>query len=159
MDCSIRFAVPGDHDQIYALKPQSVRPYVEKIWGWDEDYQQNDFNGDFSRIEQFHVVEIGGRFAGFLQYYFQHPYWVVVEIHLLPEYRGKGIGSCLLRQLQKLCMAQDSKIRIGCFKENRRAKALYQKLGFTQTGETDTHCILEYPGHPFISGGEASGVP
>ena len=150
MEYRIRFATPNDHDVIYALKAESVRPYVEKIWGWDEDYQRKDFDGDFSHIKQFNVIEVDGKFAGFVQYYFEYPYFVVVEIHLLPEYRGKGIGSDILRYLQKICIAQDRKIRIGCFKENHRAKALYQKLGFMQTEETDTHYILEYPNYLII---------
>lgn len=148
MDYRIRLATPSDHDLIYALKAQSVRPYVEKIWGWDENYQRNDFDSDFAEIKQFNVIEIEGCFAGFVQYYFDYPYVEVVEIHLLPEFRGKGIGSDILRYLQKVCIAQDRKIRIGCFKENHRAKALYQKLGFMQTGVNDTHYILEYEHHP-----------
>lgn len=150
MDYQLRFATPVDYDLIYALKAESVRPYVEKIWGWDEDYQKKDFDADFSNREQFHVIEVGGRFAGFVQYYFSYPYFEIVELHLLPEYRGNGIGSDLLRHLQKVCIAQDRKIRIGCFKENYRAKALYQKLGFMQTAETDTHFILEYPNYRII---------
>ena len=150
MDYKIRFATPNDHDLIYALKAESVRPYVEKIWGWDEDYQKKDFDGDFSRMEQFNVIEVDGRFVGFVQYYFEYPYFEVVEIHLLPEYRGKGIGSQILRYLQKACIAQNRKIRIGCFKENHRVKHLYQKLGFMQTKETDTHYILEYPNYLII---------
>ena len=145
MDYRIRFATPNDHDLIYALKAESVRPYVEKIWGWDEDYQRKDFDSDFSRIKQFNVIEIDESFAGFVQYYFEYPYFEVVEIHLLPEYRGKGIGSDILRYLQKVCFSHDRKIRSGCFKENNRAKVLYQKLGFMQTEETNTHYILEYP--------------
>ena len=150
MDYKIRFATPHDHDLIYSLKSKSVRPYVERIWGWDEDYQRNDFDRDFFHIEQFNVIEIDGIFVGFVRYSFAYPYFEVMEIHLLPEYRGKGIGSDILRYLQKVCIAQDRNIRIGCFKENHRAKALYQKLGFMQTEETDTHYILEYPNYTII---------
>lgn len=144
MDYEIRLARPNDHDLIYALKSASVRPYVERIWGWDEHYQRNDFDSDFSAIEQFYAIEVDGKFAGFVQYYFVHPYYEIVEIHLLPEYRGNGIGSDILRYFQEVCVSQNRKIRIGCFKENNRAKNLYQKLGFVQTEETDTHYILEY---------------
>ena len=150
MDYKIRFATPDDHDLIYALKAESVRPYVERIWGWDEDYQRKDFDADFSHIKLFNVIEVDGKYAGFVQYYFEYPYFEVVEIHLLPEYRGKGIGSDILRYLQKVCIAQDRNIRIGCFKENHRAKSLYQRLGFMQTQETDTHYILEYPNYTII---------
>lgn len=51
MDYKIRFATPDDQDLVYGLKAESVRPYVEKIWGWDENYQKKDFDGDFSRIQ------------------------------------------------------------------------------------------------------------
>jgi len=150
MDFKIRFAIPDDHDLIYALKTGSVRPYVEKIWGWDKDDQKKDFDSDFTNIEQFNVIEVNGSFGGFVQYFFEYPYFEVVEMHLLPEYRGQGIGSEILRYLQKTCIAHDRKIRIGCFKENHRAKSLYQKLGFMQTEETDTHYILEYPNYLII---------
>ncbi len=150
MDYKIRFATPDDHDFIYALKAESVRPYVEKIWGWDEDFQRNDFDGDFADMEQFNVIEIDGNPIGFVQYYFEYPYFEVVELHLLPECRGKGIGSDILRNLQKVCVVRDRRIRLGCFKENHRAKALYQRLNFMQTGETETHYILEYPSWTII---------
>lgn len=144
MDYIIRSATPDDHDLIYILKSQSVRSYVEKIWGWDESYQQNDFDRDFSQMDQFKVIEINGEFIGFAQYYLEHSCYHVVEIHLLPEYRGNGIGSDILKSLQGICIAQGKKIQLGCFKENVRAKKLYQKLGFIDMEETDTHYIMEY---------------
>ena len=202
-DYLLRPANPDDQAQIYHLKAQSVRPYVDKIWGWDEVFQQQDFARDFQAIERFQVIEVGGNFAGFIQASFlgQHrtiwqehsakdfasyesykragilyvfppfitarmgqkigrrpqtqlcgdaldPYYEIQEFHLLPAYRGKGIGSQILRQLQETCTAQGQTIRIGCFRENQRAKALYEKLGFVETSETDTHFILEYP-HDF----------
>ena len=143
MDYKIRAATPDDHDFIYKLKAESVRPYVEKIWGWDETYQRMDFDNDFSGIEQFHVVEAAGSLAGFVQYYWNHSCLEIVEIHLRSEYQGHGIGSDIIQYLQKECTAQRRKMRIGCFKENHRAKALYQRLGFRQTAETETHYVLE----------------
>lgn len=38
MDYKIRSATSDDHDLIYNLKAQSVRLYIEKIWGWDKRY-------------------------------------------------------------------------------------------------------------------------
>lgn len=145
MDYKTRPATPGDHDLIYGLKAASIRPYVEKIWGWDEEYQRGEFDRDFSAIEEYQVIEVDGRFAGFVQACCAYPFYEINEIHLLPEYRGKGIGSNLLWRVQNEHVARGEWLRIGCFKENHRAKALYQRLGFVQTEETDTHYILEYP--------------
>ena len=141
----VRPSTPGERDLIYTLKAESVRPYVEKIWGWDEEFQQKDFDSDFASVAHFSVIEIDGKFIGFLQCYFESSYLVVAEIHLLPEYRGKGIGSDILLCLQNDCLIKKRTMRIGCFKENLRAKSLYQKLGFIQTEETNTHYIMQYP--------------
>ena len=144
MDYKIRFATCDDYDLIYNLKKENLRPYVEKIWGWDENYQVKDFAKKFNYIQHFFVIEVHDKFAGFLQFHFEYPYFEVENIHLHSEYRGNGIGSDILRNFQKVCISQKTKIRLECFKENRRAKSLYQKLGFIQTGETDTHYVLEY---------------
>ena len=64
-------------------------------------------------------------------------------ISLYKEYRGQGIGSSILRRLLADCRNQGRTLRLGCFKENHRAKALYQRLGFRQTAETETHYVLE----------------
>ena len=91
-DYLLRPANPDDQAQIYHLKAQSVRPYVEKIWGWDEVYQQQDFARDFQAIEHFQVIEVCGNFAGFIQASFLDPYYEIQEFHLLPAYCGKGIA-------------------------------------------------------------------
>ena len=148
VDYIIRYAAISDYAAIYALKSASVRPYVEKIWGWDENYQRKDFDEDFAAISQFRVVEAEGAFAGFLQLSFNDECLTVVEIHLLPEYRSRGIGTDILRNMQKSADSKKRKIRIGCFKDNHRAKALYQRLNFLQIEETETHYIFEYQGFP-----------
>lgn len=144
MNETIRLATPDDHDWIFALKAACVRPYAEKIWGWDEEWQKKDFDHDFAAIEQFRVIEADGRPAGFIQCVCGALVCEVVEIHLFPTFRGRGIGSRILRRLQKACTASGRKIRIGCFQENHRARALYQRLGFVQVKETATHYVLEY---------------
>ena len=145
MNYIIRSARFDDHDLIYTLKAESIRPYVEQIWGWDDSFQRTDFDKDFAVIKNFSVIELDSKFVGFVQCYLDHPYLDIAEIHILSKYRGKGIGSNILLNIQEDCVAQNRIIRIGCFRENHRAKALYQKLGFIQTEETDTHYILEYP--------------
>lgn len=143
MDYHLRPAAPEDHDWIYACKAASVRPYVEPVWGWDESFQRRDFDSDFASIGQFRVIETPEKPIGFLQILDGKDCVEVAELHLLPDCRGKGIGSSILRRLLADCRQQGRPLRLGCFKDNHRAKALYQRLGFRQTAETETHCILE----------------
>lgn len=142
----LRWAAEADRELIYALKSASVRPYVEKIWGWDEVYQRSDFSADFANLRQFYVIETPEGFGGFLQYTSDYPYlFEVTELHLLPQFRCRGIGSAILSYMKRICDAHNRKLRLGCFKENVRAKAFYERMGLTQTEETSTHYILEYP--------------
>ena len=143
MNYQLRPAVPEDRDWIYACKAASVRPYVEPIWGWDEAFQRRDFDGDFGSIGQFSVIEAAGQPIGFLQVLEEKDCVEVAELHLVSDCRGQGIGSSILRRLLNQCRNQGRTLRLGCFKENHRAKALYQRLGFRQTAETETHYVLE----------------
>lgn len=142
MEYLLRPALPEDHDWIYACKTVSVRPYVERIWGWDEALQRRDFDGDFVSIGQFKVIETSEKAIGFLQVTEERDCMEVEELHLLPDYREQGIGSSILRRLLLNCRERGLTLRLGCFKENYRARNLYRRLGFRQIAETETHCIL-----------------
>lgn len=57
---------------------------------------------------------------------------VLIDISLLPEYRGQGIGTPLLRQF-----LHEAGTRVTCHVENHNpARRLYQRLGFRETGES-----------------------
>ncbi len=146
MNYKLRAAKMTDHDLIYALKSESVRPYVEEIWGWDEEFQKSDFNGDFKLLEHFRVVEVNEKFAGFVQCFAHDGYIEIAEIHLLPQFRGMGIGSDILKEIMTEGILRHNTIRIGCFRKNLRALNLYQRLGFVQIEETATHALLQYQG-------------
>lgn len=144
MDYQLRPAVSEDHDWIYGCKAASIRPYVDAIWGWDESFQRRDFDDDFASVGQFRVIETSGKPIGFLQILERNDCVEVAELHLLPDYREQGIGSSILRRLLVNCQERGLTLRLGCFKENHRAKALYRRLGLRQTAETETHYILEF---------------
>lgn len=54
---------------------------------------------------------------------------VLVDIALLPEYRGAGIGSALLQQLLVEAAETHKRVRLQVFKMNP-ALRLYERLGF-----------------------------
>lgn len=141
---TLRKATTTDHDLIYGLKKESVYAYVEENWGWNEDYQAKDFDKDFQNIEQFQVIESDGDFIGFVQLYAHDKYIELVEIHIVLEKRGNGIGSTIIKSIVNDAINTGCTVRLGCFKKNYDAKSLYVRIGFKQVSETDTHYILEY---------------
>lgn len=132
-----------DFNGIYNIKKTSVQMYVEKIWGWDEQYQLNDFKNDFKNIGDFRLIVVGNEKVGFLQVASTENSIYIVEIHLVESFRGKGIGTSIIRKIIEQARKNNQSILTGCFRDNTRAKELYLKIGFTIVRETEFHYEFE----------------
>ena len=141
-DWQLRPAEERDREFLYQVKKQSNFGYISDLWGWDEDFQRREFARDFQQIREFSVITVDGADAGFLQLQSGSDFLNVAEIHLLPPFQGQGIGSAVLRDVQ--ADAEGLPVLIGCFRANKRAYQLYQRLGFAPITENDTHFILIY---------------
>lgn len=141
-DWQLRPAEERDREFLYQVKKQSNFGYISDLWGWDEDVQRREFARDFQQIREFSVITVDGADAGFLQLQSGSDFLNVAEIHLLPPFQGQGIGSAVLRDVQ--ADAEGLPVLIGCFRANKRAYQLYQRLGFAPITENDTHFILIY---------------
>ncbi len=141
-DWQLRPAEERDREFLYQVKKQSNFGYISDLWGWDEDVQRREFARDFQQIREFSVITVDGADAGFLQLQSGSDFLNVAEIHLLPPFQGQGIGSAVLKDVQ--ADAEGLPVLIGCFRANKRAYQLYQRLGFAPITENDTHFILIY---------------
>jgi ribosomal protein S18 acetylase RimI-like enzyme len=66
----------------------------------------------------------------------------IVDISLLPEYRGRGIGSALLGDV--LAEADAARKRVSIHVERfNRALGLYERLGFAQVEDQGVYLLLE----------------
>ena len=69
-----------------------------------------------------------------------------LAISLLPEYRGKGIGTALMKAMQEMVSRQGYKgISLSVQKQNYAAK-MYSKLGFKTIEDKDEELIMVYRG-------------
>ena len=67
-----------------------------------------------------------------------------LAISLLPEYRGKGIGTALMQSMLKTVREQGHKgVSLSVQKQNYAAK-MYQKLGFKTIEDKDEELIMVY---------------
>jgi ribosomal protein S18 acetylase RimI-like enzyme len=71
----------------------------------------------------------------------------VQNIAISPEYQGKGIGSQILKNLQLKAATRKVPLQLGAFRTNTLAQKIYERLGFRQTGATDTHIEMSWTGH------------
>lgn len=71
----------------------------------------------------------------------------IIDIALLAEHRGNGIGGGLMRDLLDEAAAAGKPVRIHVEKFNR-ALGLYQRLGFTQIEDQEVYLLMEWTPKP-----------
>jgi ribosomal protein S18 acetylase RimI-like enzyme len=88
---------------------------------------------------EFKLLELDGQLAGRL-YWQSSPHALrLIEITLLPPFRGLGWGTMLVKYLQRLAAEQSVPMGLSVACTNGRAKALYQRLGFVLTQSNGVH--------------------
>lgn len=67
------------------------------------------------------------------------PYLATIAV--APEFRGRGIGTRLIRHVEETCRPGARHLFLCVSSFNPRAKALYDRLGFRQVGELPDYLI------------------
>jgi len=138
----LRKATLEDYDFIYGVKKRTLRNHIEKIWGWDEEYQKKDFSENFIPSRN-NIILVNDVNIGILEVAEEDKITYITELEILPEFQGKGIGSAVIKDILKDGKEKGKKVKIGCFKINEGAKSLYLRLGLKIVDETKTHFIFE----------------
>jgi ribosomal protein S18 acetylase RimI-like enzyme len=68
----------------------------------------------------------------------------LADIALLPEHRNSGIGTSLIKDLMIEADESGKPLRLQVERLNEQARRLYERLGFSTTGENLTHFQMEY---------------
>jgi ribosomal protein S18 acetylase RimI-like enzyme len=68
--------------------------------------------------------------------------WRLLDISLLPEHRGQGIGGELIRALVQQCVESGAALQLQVLNTNP-AQRLYVRLGFSKTGEDRIYTQME----------------
>lgn len=68
---------------------------------------------------------------------------LLVDIALLPDYRGSGIGTALIRELLDEAAETSRPVRLQVYRNNP-AQRLYQRLGFYKIGENEIYYDMEW---------------
>lgn len=130
---------PIDYDFLWRLHNASMKKYVSETWGWNEDWQKENFAKEFS-IEKGEIIVFDNQDAGFLWYEKKPTENFLVAIRLLPEFQNKGIGTKIIKEIIE---NSDKSITLQVLKINP-ALSLYKKLGFIVTSENETHFKMIY---------------
>jgi ribosomal protein S18 acetylase RimI-like enzyme len=90
------------------------------------------------------VVEIHGERAGRLRVVRTPDHLELAGIQLLPAHQGQGHGTYLVEQLLVEAGRGGLPVRLAVEKDNPRARAFYERMGFGSVGETDDDTLMEW---------------
>jgi ribosomal protein S18 acetylase RimI-like enzyme len=142
-EITLRSATDDDLNFLYALHRAALREYVEKTWGWDEVFQKAHFEKQFSSETQ-QIIVAGNTNIGSVSVADRINHTLLARIEILPEYQNRGIGTFLIKNIVRQAESENKPVFLQVIKVNRRAKVLYERLGFSVCGETETHFQMEY---------------
>lgn len=134
-----------------------------KAIGWNkpasiyEGYITDQVDGMRSVI----VTKVDGKFCGYvtLKYQSEYPTFSqnripeISDLNVLPEFRNKGIGTCLIKECEKLANERgclNIGIGVGMTADYANAQRLYVQLGYIPDGQG-----LHYKNQPLHYGDKA----
>ena len=134
---TLRSASLDDFEFIHALRISGLRDNVDQIWGWDDADQLARFQRSFDP-KQYQVLVAGGHDVGAVAIDWMEDEAFLADLEIMPEWRGRGLGTAVLRALIAEAAARRLPVALQVLKGNP-ARRLYERLGFLYIAETDTH--------------------
>ena len=144
--------MPDDDSFLYDLYGSTRREEMA-AWGWDAAQEQMFLKLQFTAQRRHHDIAFPGADhqivlsdslpIGEIVVFRMASEIRLVNIALLPEHRGYGIGASLIRGLVEEAKAQAKPVTLHVDKLNRAAR-LYQRLGFSIIGDTGTDYKMEW---------------
>lgn len=132
-DIRLRPARPRDTLFAVALYLESAERYLSKIGRWSRPRLASKFRRGYKQA-QTRVICIGGEGIGWLQVAEFVGRIHLRQLHLVVPHRGRGIGTRLIEDLLARATALGKPVTLEVMHGNR-ARRLYLRLGFRQTGQ------------------------
>jgi ribosomal protein S18 acetylase RimI-like enzyme len=141
---------PGDREFLYRVYA-STRTEELAVVPWDDaqkdaflraqfDAQDRWYREHYTRAT-YEVITVDGERAGRLYLHRGESEIRIVDIALLPEYRGNGVGTSLIRDLLAEADAAGKRVTIHVERLNP-ALALYERLGFSVAEDKGVYLFL-----------------
>lgn len=132
-------ASPADEAWLEGLRRRAYADLFDATWGgWDEARHARHF-ADSMKRGSIYLIQVGGRRVGMIQLLDHGDAVEVAEVQIDPAHQGRGIGTRVLGDVISDSAARGVAVHLQVGLENRRAIALYRRLGFESTGRSDTH--------------------
>ena len=139
----LRQAIQKDRNFLYKLKKKTLKEYILKTWGWDEEWQK-DYHIQNFKPELLKIIIKSGKKIGCFSIIEEEDRFFLSVIEILPKYQKQGIGTGLITELLSKARKRNKSVYLQVLRHNERAQKLYKNLGFSRVSDTDTHYKMVY---------------
>ena len=145
MNIALRQAMDRDKVELYALYKDAMQGHIETIWGWDEEWQRDDFEKSFASCDT-QVVEVDSELAGYIQTESRENNLHIRMIVLGQGFRYKGVGKMLINRMKLKAAHSGRALQLSVFKVNNRAFKFYKSNNFAIKSEDSIWYLMEQIG-------------
>ncbi|MGF1690676.1 GNAT family N-acetyltransferase [Photobacterium kagoshimensis] len=139
---TVRTAYDDDYEFLFELKKQTEFEPIKNVFGWDETVQRRIHAEEWLE-ERPLIIESNGKAIGSYLVQDQGDKLYFCRFFILPSHQGLGIGSQILNLAIKQAQHQQLPLTLSYLQSNR-VGALYQRMGFVQTGEDKQFVYMCY---------------
>ena len=141
IDLSSRSASKADYNFLWNLHVATMKEYVDKTWGWVDDFQEAKFRKNFDPT-LLEIIQSEETPIGYISVERRPDLILLISIEITPSFQRQGIGTRLIRGLLVEGHEKNHAVQLYVLKVNP-ARKLYERLGFHVVGETDTHFTMK----------------
>ena len=135
---ALRPATPADAEFCYQLHKAAMGDNITAIWGWDEQVQ-HAFHERAFNPHRWQIITAGQADIGMLDVDYRPGEIYLSRIEIHPGYQGHGIGTRIISALLDEAERKGQDLVLDVLTVNRRAQALYQRLGMTKVARHGDH--------------------
>lgn len=130
-----------DVEKLIEYKKETVFKYANNLSEEEKNKINNYINNNIaSEIKNYCNIVIIDNIVGCLLLIDKEDGKLLDEIYLKKEYRNKGIGTDIIKNITK----ENNIIYLWVYKSNTKAISLYKKLGFSIIQEEKTRYYMKY---------------
>src|SRR4051812_28953022 len=129
----LRSAEPEDSEELFRIHCEAMGDYLRRAfpdWSETTDREHHDKSMQQGRAQ---VIAVGDRVVGLLEVVPSGDALWVLRIELDSSVHGHGLGSAVMRDLQRRARDDGRGVELDVFPHNP-ARRLYERLGFKEIG-------------------------
>lgn len=133
-----------DETWLDGLRRRAYADLFDVTWGhWDEARHLRQFSESIAR-GHISIIEVEGKRVGMIQMLDHSDAVEIAEIQIDPSHQNRGVGTSVVKGVISNASGLGRDVRLSVGLMNQKAIELYERLGFSSVGQSETHCHMKY---------------